>query len=77
MLRPRASFVRAYTELSRLKCEIEKMGRQALVVPTDVSNFAQVRAMIDRAKDAFGRVDILVNNAWLDRQPSRARYRRG
>lgn len=50
-------------ETRQLQCEIEKMGRQALIVPTDVSEVAQVRAMIDRTKEHFGRVDILVNNA--------------
>jgi len=58
-------------EIRQLKCEIEKMGRQALVVPTDVSDVAQVRAMIDRAKENFGRVDILVNNAgWTGNSPA-------
>ena len=58
-------------EIRQLHCEIEKMGRKALIVPTDVSDVAQVRAMIDRAKETFGRVDILVNNAgWTGNSPA-------
>jgi 3-oxoacyl-[acyl-carrier protein] reductase len=43
--------------------EIEAAGRRAVFVPTDVSDEAQVRAMVDRAYSEFGDVDILVNNA--------------
>ncbi len=42
---------------------IEGAGRRALLVPTDVTDEAQVRAMVDRAHSAFGAVDVLVNNA--------------
>jgi dihydroanticapsin dehydrogenase len=38
-------------------------GKRAMFVPTDVANEDSVRAMVQRAADAFGRVDILVNNA--------------
>jgi len=36
---------------------------RALVVPTDVRNPPEVRALFARAKEAFGRVDVLFNNA--------------
>jgi len=49
--------------LKQLKNEIEAMGRRALVVLTDVSVVAQIRAMIAKAVEEFGRIDILVNNA--------------
>ena len=39
------------------------LGRTARVVPTDVRDEASVRAMVQAAVDAFGRVDILVNCA--------------
>jgi NAD(P)-dependent dehydrogenase (short-subunit alcohol dehydrogenase family) len=38
-------------------------GGQALAVPTDVSDEAQVARMVAAAADRFGQVDILVNNA--------------
>ncbi len=38
-------------------------GRQALLVHTDVSDEASVRAMVDRVHAELGEVDVLVNNA--------------
>jgi 2-deoxy-D-gluconate 3-dehydrogenase len=52
-----------HEEARHVKATIEGLGRRAIIVPTDVADVAQVRAMIDTAKDTFGRVDILVNNA--------------
>ena len=34
-----------------------------LVVPTDVADEAAVRALFDRTREAYGRVDVLFNNA--------------
>jgi 2-deoxy-D-gluconate 3-dehydrogenase len=50
-------------EIAAVKAEIEALGRKALIVQTDVSDVAQVRALMDQAVEAFGRIDILVNNA--------------
>lgn len=36
---------------------------QTLVVPTDMTDQAQVKALIDTAYTHFGRIDILINNA--------------
>ncbi len=36
---------------------------QALIVPTDVRNPASVRALFTQTKEAFGRLDVLFNNA--------------
>ncbi len=38
-------------------------GARALVVPTDVGDPAAVRALFARTKEAFGRLDLLFNNA--------------
>jgi 2-dehydro-3-deoxy-D-gluconate 5-dehydrogenase len=50
-------------EIAAVQSEIEGLGRKALIVDTDVSNVAQVRALMDRTVEKFGRIDILVNNA--------------
>ncbi|MEL6614888.1 MAG: SDR family oxidoreductase [Bacteroidota bacterium] len=49
--------------LADLKAEIEASGGTALVVETDVTDRAQCEALIQAAIDAFGGVDVLVNNA--------------
>ena len=42
---------------------VKELGRAAFAVPTDVSQTEQVRALVERAEERFGRLDILVNNA--------------
>jgi len=43
--------------------EVRERGVKALAVLADVADKSQVDAMVGRAFDEFGRVDILVNNA--------------
>ena len=50
-------------EVRQLQAEIEALGRKTLLVPTDVSSVADLRALMQRAHETFGRIDILVNNA--------------
>ncbi|AMO21897.1 SDR family oxidoreductase [Ramlibacter solisilvae] len=40
-------------------------GAQALAVMTDVAQEAQCRALIDKAVQAYGRIDVLINNAGM------------
>lgn len=45
--------------------DIEKLGKKAIPVPTDVSYADDVNAAIDKVISNFGRIDILVNNAGI------------
>jgi NAD(P)-dependent dehydrogenase (short-subunit alcohol dehydrogenase family) len=49
--------------LERTAREIEKLGRRALAVPTDVTDLAQCERLVIRTVAGLGRLDILVNNA--------------
>ena len=52
--------------LEALAREVEKLGRRALVQPTDVTVEAQVKALADATRAAFGgRIDVLVNGAGI------------
>ncbi len=42
------------------------VGPRALVVPTDVSQPAAVEELFDKTKQAFGRLDVLFNNAGIN-----------
>jgi NAD(P)-dependent dehydrogenase (short-subunit alcohol dehydrogenase family) len=43
------------------RCRLE--GGEALTVPTDVTSQEQVEALVARAVETFGRLDVMVNNA--------------
>lgn len=42
--------------------EVRALGRKAIAPRTDMADTDQVRAMVEQAKQEFGRIDILVNN---------------
>jgi NAD(P)-dependent dehydrogenase (short-subunit alcohol dehydrogenase family) len=46
---------------------VEQAGRKAVLVPGDVADPAHCRSVIDTAVSEFGRLDILVNNAAMQR----------
>lgn len=50
-------------EAEDLAAEIERNGVKAVAVQADVQIDQQVRAMVAKIDDEFGRLDILVNNA--------------
>ena len=50
---------RTEADLQRVAQDVEAMGRRALVVPTDVLDFAQLQHIVDRAMAEFSRIDIL------------------
>jgi NAD(P)-dependent dehydrogenase (short-subunit alcohol dehydrogenase family) len=49
--------------LQRIASEIVTKGGQALAVPTDLSDAEQTSALVRSALGAYGRIDVLVNNA--------------
>ncbi|WP_449415432.1 SDR family NAD(P)-dependent oxidoreductase [Ochrobactrum teleogrylli] len=51
--------------LQEVAQEIQATGRRALTVYADVSNKADVEAMVKKTADAFGRIDAIVNNAGI------------
>lgn len=47
---------------------IREVGTEAIVIPTNVADASDVTMLVERTLDAFGQVDVLVNNAgasWL------------
>src|SRR3954447_9666541 len=49
--------------LESLVAECERVGGQALAVPTDVTDPEAVEALARRAEERFGGIDVWVNNA--------------
>ena len=59
----------ASPELDSIAAEIQALGRQALILPGDVSDQSAVEQMVREAADRFGRLDIAVSSAvFSDRQ---------
>nr|WP_315252069.1 SDR family oxidoreductase [uncultured Duganella sp.] len=56
---------RRIDKLEQIAAEIRAAGGKAEVVSTDVTDKAQVQALIDTGVRIFGRVDVLINNAGL------------
>jgi NAD(P)-dependent dehydrogenase (short-subunit alcohol dehydrogenase family) len=54
---------RAKPDLEETARLVERAGRRALVVPTDVTQYPEVEALMRRVRDGLGRLDVLVNNA--------------
>ena len=51
--------------IDALAKELAQHGGKALAVPTDVTDHAQVKRLVDAAVETYGRVDVLINNAGL------------
>jgi short-subunit dehydrogenase len=54
---------RSAERLESVAADCRARGARTLVQATDVTDDAQCRVLIERAVDAFGRLDVLVNNA--------------
>ena len=51
------------TELEGVAEEVRSRGKKALAVVADVTQEKQIDEMVERAEQAFGAIDVLVNNA--------------
>ncbi|RPI07570.1 MAG: glucose 1-dehydrogenase [Zetaproteobacteria bacterium] len=54
---------RTVESLAQTKTDIEAMGRRALPCALDTRKVETIQPMVDAALKAFGRIDVLVNNA--------------
>jgi glucose 1-dehydrogenase len=61
------NYVSREEEAFKVAEEIQRCGAKALPIRADVGNETDVKAMFGRAVDAFGTLDIVVNNAGLQK----------
>jgi NAD(P)-dependent dehydrogenase (short-subunit alcohol dehydrogenase family) len=58
---------RSRESLDELAAEVESLGRRAIAVPTDITDPEQCQHLAEATFEAFGRIDVLVNNAYTAR----------
>ncbi len=54
---------RSMDKLEKVATALAVDGATAIIVPTDVTREADCQALVQATQDAFGRIDVLVNNA--------------
>jgi NAD(P)-dependent dehydrogenase (short-subunit alcohol dehydrogenase family) len=54
--------------VERTAADVTAVGRRSLVLPTDVGDLASIDQMVRSVVEAFGHVDVLVNNAGVTRR---------
>jgi NAD(P)-dependent dehydrogenase (short-subunit alcohol dehydrogenase family) len=57
------SYLNEEEDAQETKRLVEASGRKCLLVPGDIAKAAHCRALVAKAVEAFGRIDVLVNNA--------------
>src|SRR5712675_2217585 len=61
------NYAKSAEAAATLKEEIEALGTRAIALQGDVANTDAAAEMVKQTKDAFGRIDFLVNNAGIVR----------
>jgi NAD(P)-dependent dehydrogenase (short-subunit alcohol dehydrogenase family) len=56
---------RGHQGLEAARREVEQLGGQAVIIPTDVADADQVEQAADTIEDRFGPIDVWVNNAMV------------
>ena len=52
-------------ELEQARQDLAQQGAEVLAIPCDVTNHLEVEALVNRATDHYGQIDILINNAGI------------
>jgi NADP-dependent 3-hydroxy acid dehydrogenase YdfG len=58
-----ALLARGMDGLKAAQREVEELGSEALVIPTDVANAEEVEAAAQKVETELGKIDVWVNNA--------------
>ncbi|MHB1134729.1 MAG: SDR family NAD(P)-dependent oxidoreductase [Chloroflexota bacterium] len=63
-----ALVARDVAQLEEVAAAARRLGRQALVLPTDLTDLAAIAGLVERAAAEFGHLDVLVNAAGINRR---------
>lgn len=59
------NYAHSASAAEKVVSEIKTLGGKSIACKADISDFEQVRFMVDAAIEAYGSIDILINNAGL------------
>ena len=71
------SYLNGDDDAAEARRMVEDAGHRAVLLPGHISDPAHARGVVDKAVGAFGRVDVLVNNAGGTGPRPRCRRRSG
>ncbi|BDA49372.1 Uncharacterized oxidoreductase YghA [Coccomyxa sp. Obi] len=57
------AYLNEHEDAKETKKVVEEAGRKAILIPGDIASEDQVKHIVSETVNAFGRIDILVNNA--------------
>ncbi|MBA3926939.1 enoyl-[acyl-carrier-protein] reductase FabL [Listeria rustica] len=57
------NFARSRSKAEEVAKEVEALGQKAILVRANVGDIAKLKGMFEEIDEAFGRLDVLVNNA--------------
>jgi 2-deoxy-D-gluconate 3-dehydrogenase len=60
-----AAAARSRVDLEETADAVERLGRRAIAVPTDVTSYTEVETLVARTIETLGRLDIVVNNSGI------------
>lgn len=59
------TYLNSAAQAQSLVKEVEALGRSALALAIDVRDFDRAKELIEKVKEKFGKLDILINNAGI------------
>ncbi|MHA1340792.1 MAG: SDR family NAD(P)-dependent oxidoreductase [Promethearchaeota archaeon] len=54
---------RTKEQIEEVKSQIEKIGQKAIAIVADVKIYDDIKNVVDKAIENFGKIDVLINNA--------------
>lgn len=61
------TYLKSTKDAEGLQQEIKKIGRNSLALQLDVRDFEKAKELVEKTKETFARLDILINNAGITR----------